>query len=251
MMKTCIRSEESKFSLKLISSSMLENQIKDLKMTRSCPTGYDEREIRGSPTVELLHLRKTAFEYLNMKSSKTRNIQFVLLVGRINKELERRKVNIPVSSLENNFSCIPTSNCEGDFDEISHYMQNLNRSDKGEYCFLTQKIGYASKELVLDSMVLCNSHFSFSKYPQTCFPSFLHDRLKDQVLMNKSSSSLEFCNTSTTEVSKDTDISTLYKDHSRLIRDDVDLFDISKEVGYFDSHNINIDEEGLLLFEHN
>ena len=100
-MKICDNESQSKFALKLMSSSMLEDQIKELKTTRSCPTGYSDNELKSTSTIELLHLRKATYEYLNLKSTKTRNVQFILLVKRINKELERRGVNIPISTIDN------------------------------------------------------------------------------------------------------------------------------------------------------
>lgn len=209
-MKIFDEESQSKFALKLLSSSMLENQIKELKTTRSCPTGYSDSELKSTSTIELLHLRKETYEYLNLKSSKTRNVQFILLVQRINKELERRNVNIPISTINIISNGVSTSNTiksksKVKFDEISHYMQIINDRNKGEYCYLTRKRGVKSTQLVLDSVVLCNSHFSITKNKEKEIPEFLQDRITKPLFKEKQSIH-EFeikSSQSTTELSSD------------------------------------------------
>jgi len=71
----------------------VEDEIENLYTTRSCPTGYKESELKSSTTDELLNLRKITFEYLKYRSSKTRNVQFIYLIKRINGELSDRKIN--------------------------------------------------------------------------------------------------------------------------------------------------------------
>lgn len=173
------KKENGDIKLKLLNSSLLMKQLKQLPTMRSCPTGYDKMELETMPTLELLHLRKTTYEYLKLKSSKTRNSQFVELVRRINKELHRRSINIPVSINDQELAkhCYSeNSKNKVSFDELIHYTQILNKRSIGEYCYLTIKRGkVSSKELILDSMVLCNSHFQISSSYQQSFPQFLHD----------------------------------------------------------------------------
>lgn len=206
-MKICEKECKSKFGLNLLNSSMLEDQIKELRTTRSCPTGYSEQELRSTSTVELLYLRKTTYEYLNLKSSKTRNVQFILLVQRINKELMRRNVYIPVT-------CIDRGSYEGiasaqdnksvEFDEVSHYIQNINNQDNGEYCYLTRKRGIKSNRLILDSIVICNSHFSITKHSERKIPEFLDDKITEPLLKEIQTQDYEECSShSTSEVSKE------------------------------------------------
>lgn len=186
-MKICDRESQSKFELKLINSSMLEDQIKQLKTTRSCPTGFSDQELKSTATIELLHLRKTTYQYLNLKSSKTRNVQFILLIQRINKELMRRNVYIPVSSIEE--ASIKTDNFiapekkSHEFDEITHFIQQqIITKDSGQYCYLARKRGVNSNRLILDSTVIYNSHFSISKNFEKNFPQFLQDNLVEPLI---------------------------------------------------------------------
>lgn len=82
-----------------LTKNQVENDLENLYTTRSCPTGYKERELKNCSTDELQNLRKITFEYLKFRSSKTRNVQFVHLVKRINKELQDRKVNTNMTLL--------------------------------------------------------------------------------------------------------------------------------------------------------
>jgi hypothetical protein len=76
-----------------LTKHQVEDEIENLYTTRSCPTGYKESELRSSTVEELLNLRKITFEYLKYRSSKTRNVQFIYLIKRINMELSERKIN--------------------------------------------------------------------------------------------------------------------------------------------------------------
>lgn len=212
-MKICVKETHSKSMTKLLNSSMLEDEICELKTSRSCPTGYSMKELKNSDTLELLHLRKTTYEYLNLRSSKTRNAEFIFLVKRINKELERRKINVPVTKvdfsdeklLSNNYKKVgdPLPNA---FDEISNYLQMYQKNDKGgEYCYLARKRGTSNKEIVLDNLAICNSHFKIAKNSQNFIPDFLQDSLPQTDLSTKKSSNdyEVFSSMSSTELSAD------------------------------------------------
>lgn len=212
-MKICVKETQTNASLRLLNSSMLEDQIEELETTRSCPTGYSSRELRSTETIELLHLRKTTFEYLNLRSSKTRNVEFVHLVKRINKELERRKVNIPVSQInlknEESHSVSLAKAAENNsnmLDEINNYVLLLQNADKGEYCYLARKRGASSKEIVIDNLAICNSHFNIAKISENSIPEFLQDNLPKPDKMSKKSFDYEIFSNfsmSSTELSAD------------------------------------------------
>lgn len=103
----------------------VEDEIENLYTTRSCPTGYKESELRSSTVEELLNLRKITFEYLKYRSSKTRNVQFIYLIKRINMELSERKINTNMTMV------IP---------EYAKTNESLNNTiNSGEYT-LTKKI---------------------------------------------------------------------------------------------------------------
>lgn len=259
-MKSFNKESQSKFALKLMNSSMLEDQIKELRTTRSCPTGYSDCELRSTSTIELLHLRKETYEYLNLKSSKTRNVQFILLVQRINKELDRRNINIPISTIEI-ANCVTSSNSKKaadpkpEFDEISHYMQivnDRNDSNKGEYCYLTRKRGVKSTQLVLDSMVLCNSHFSITNKDKK-IPEFLQDSITEPLFKQLKSQDFEISSShSTTEVSKDSKGKS-DKRHGKSISECLQYDDLGGFTPISNqSNNPEFDAgEVLFLFQHN
>jgi hypothetical protein len=77
----------------ILTKNQVENEIENLYTTRSCPTGYEEEELKNCTNEELINLRNMTFEYLKFRSSKTRNVQFVHLIKRINQELFKRKVD--------------------------------------------------------------------------------------------------------------------------------------------------------------
>lgn len=259
-MKICVKETQNKAALKLLNSSMLEDQITELKTTRSCPTGYSEKELRGTETIELLHLRKTTYEYLNLRSSKTRNAEFIYLVKRINKELERRKVNIPVSQIDisNNKPQAMNPKKALDYntsmlDEINHYVQLLNNEDKGEYCYLARKRGVSSKELVIDNFAICNTHFNIEKMSENHIPDFLQDRMPKKEKVSKNSFDYEvYSNMSSTELSADK--SKKYpKKETKELNESYEFDDMSGFVpmgGMSCDHEYDADEV-LFLTQHN
>lgn len=87
-----------------LTSKQVENQIETLKTSRSCPTGYSERELRACSNEELLNLRNLTFEYLKNRSSKTRNVQFIHLIKRINAELNLRNIDTHISLQEMDYT---------------------------------------------------------------------------------------------------------------------------------------------------
>lgn len=94
----------------------VESEIENLSTTRSCPTGFASQELKRCSIKELLNLRRITFEYLKYRSSKTRNVQFIHLIKRINKELSERDCYD-----DNDFSLYDYSR----IDEFSEYI-NVN-----------------------------------------------------------------------------------------------------------------------------
>lgn len=190
-MKLPCRVEEIKSQM--INQKMLENQIEELETTRSCPTGYFDCELKSTATLELLYLRKSLYEYLKLKSRKTRNLQFIHLIKRINKELKSRKVEIPICDME-------YANSLKDFDEISIYLNSSLSSYEGEYCYLARKQSNSlSKDQYVENFIISTNYFSFSSFlPNTAIPNFIQDinynnskpeNDDDQILELKSDSS--------------------------------------------------------------
>lgn len=161
----------------MLNQKMLEDQIEELQTTRSCPTGYFDCELKKTATVELLYLRKSLYEYLNGKSKKTRNLQFIHLIKRINKELTDRNVNIPIR----NINCYDSLK---NFDEISIYLNSSMSSYGGEYCYLARKrSGSSDKSISPENIIISTNYFSFSNIlPQSAIPNFIQDNnIKNQI----------------------------------------------------------------------
>lgn len=90
-----IKVKGSKFRQRFLNTQTAQELVENLDTCRSCPTGFYEGELKNTSTIELLHLRKSIYDYLNHKSTKTRNVQFIYLLKRINKELTKRNVKLP------------------------------------------------------------------------------------------------------------------------------------------------------------
>lgn len=261
-MKICVKETQNKANLKLLNSSMLENEIQELETTRSCPTGYSKRELRNTETIELLHLRKTTYEYLNLRSSKTRNAEFIYLVKRINRELERRKINIPVSQIDTNnidkllnASSKDSKECISNIlKEFNDYAELLNKTDKGEYCYLARKRGASTKEIVIDNFAICNSHFGIAKTSENLMPGFLQDDLPNPQEKNKQSFDYDlFSSVSSTEVSAAEKAKRVPKKEVLKISESYGFDDMSCFVplgGMSCNHEFDADEV-LFLIQHN
>lgn len=256
-MKRCHIKDQSKIEVKLLNYSMLEDHINLLKTTRSCPTGYNASELRETSTVELLYLRKTTYEYLNLKALKTRNAQFIRLVERINRELESRKVNIPISKIEtitdNSAISIPSFN-KGKivFDEVNHYIQTFNQAIQ-EYCYLTHKRRNTSIDQMPDdssSMILCNSHFTISNQSQRTIPQFLQDCLPQIHLKEQQSNDFELFSQLTREETSKFSFRNTTQLKSKQIKGEVINQTIICE---FVNKSINLEfdtEDAFLLYKH-
>jgi len=163
--------EESFLNKKtFLTQTQVENEIENLYTTRSCPTGYKERELKNCTTEELQNLRKITFEYLKFRSSKTRNVQFVHLVKRINKELEDRNVNTNMSL------CLL---------EYSKSMENNNTIFSGEYT-LTKKLSNSNSnasECSLEDLI--DSSFSDSNLLYSAQERKLKEKEKKYIINTK------------------------------------------------------------------
>lgn len=158
--------DEPFFRSNVINQQMLEDNIEKIETTRSCPTGFFNKELKKTSTVELLHIRRSAYEYLNAKSQKTKNLEFVYLIKRINKELKNRNINVPIYNISNpkNYS---------DFDEISAFLNKKQDIHNGEYCYLARKhIKDNSNDDCIENMIIRTHFFSYG-----CFnlPNFIQD----------------------------------------------------------------------------
>lgn len=164
------------YKLNVLNEHMLEKKIEKLETTRSCPTGYFNSELKGTSTIELLHLRKTLFEYLSIKSQKTRNLEFIYLIKRINKELSNRGIKTPIGDI---ISFEKSNNCNlSQFDEVSEFL-NTRQDEKflGEYCYLARKRTQNLEEECFENLIITTHYFGINKMiPLSVIPDFIQDK---------------------------------------------------------------------------
>lgn len=183
--------DEHFFKPTIINHQMLENKIEKLETTRSCPTGFFNRELKANSTLELLHLRRSIFEYLSVKSQKTRNLEFVHLIKRINKELKNRNVNVPICNIKK-----PKE--KTNYDEVSTYLYSKQGQYNGEYCYLARRRSNDSVEdECLKNTIISTQFFGFRNFfPDLAIPGFIHDRINESVnlleIVKNESSKLDF-----------------------------------------------------------
>lgn len=156
----------------------IESQIRKYKLTRSCPTGFDNEELSRTSTLELLHLRKSVYEYLNFKSVKTRNIQFIALVKRINEELERRNVKVPIS-ITLHKKCRKLNKIKAEEQELINEIDMLlSKGEAEEHCYLLKKRNFDRGNTEFDQAALISTkHFSIKSSKKLNVPDFLQDSI--------------------------------------------------------------------------
>jgi len=172
----------------------VEIEVENMCTSRSCPTGYKENELKDCSTIELLNLRKITFEYLRFRSSKTRNVQFVFLIKRINKELSSRNVDCGENIRPLEYITVLNSNCsnnciEGEYSLLKrkHANDRLGSSDGSE-----ETCDNSSDHSKNKHLSIFTKYFSFVNQPKKIeIPSFLHDKLdKFEITTNNNNTNL-------------------------------------------------------------
>lgn len=161
----------------------IQDELSKLKTSRACPTGFNEKEIKRTMTLELIDLRKSIYEYLNGKACKTRNIEFVHLIKRISQELDRRNMKVPVSVARAPIKSGPTNDlgnnmidslnimlCQNISSEHSYLLKKRNKGNYNKFCF---------------DEVISSNHFSLVSVAPLSVPSFLNDKLEAICVDNK------------------------------------------------------------------
>lgn len=182
---------------KYLTKTQVENEIENLYTTRSCPTGYEEEEIKNCTNEELINLRNMTFEYLKYRSSKTRNVQFVHLIKRLNQELIMRKVDTNLILNSNDYSKSTVS-----FNTIYGGEYTLTRrsgsSNAEGSCKSTSESSMGSndsKPAREKSYIIFTKYFTVKALQEIKIPSFIHDidlenssnKNSIQILFNKPS----------------------------------------------------------------
>lgn len=201
-----------------ITKFQLEDEIENLYTTRSCPTGYKEKELKKSTNEELLSLRDMTFEYLKFRSSKTRNVEFIHLVKRINSELSERGLNTNITIT---------------YPEYAKSKELCNTVFSGEYT-LTKKLASCLRDIEIDllqsdgmsqffsdsdikylkskerNFLICTKYFTVKPPKKMSIPDFLND--KPEKVDHEEENSLSLSEHTTTKgFSKQSNINDLLK----------------------------------------
>lgn len=164
-----------------ITKNQLEKEISNLCTTRSCPTGFKEKELKQSLTEDLLNLRKLTFEYLKFRSNKTRNVEFVHLIKRINQELKERGESTNLQLDSNEFKKINEkiitegSKIMGSYDlvKVNNQINSLSIADK-KSC--TESNKFKPSQIFYKPLYISNTFLCYCSLNMTLIPTLYNDK---------------------------------------------------------------------------
>lgn len=161
----------------VLTKNQVENEIENLYTTRSCPTGFEEEELKDCTNEELINLRNMTFEYLKFRSSKTRNVQFVHLVKRINQELFKRKVDtsLVLSCPEYSKSTVSCNTIYGGEYTLTKRVGSFNEATYPKSTSESSMGSIESKPPREKCYVIFTKYFTVKAVDELKIPSFIHD----------------------------------------------------------------------------
>jgi hypothetical protein len=164
----------------VLTKNQVENEIENLYTTRSCPTGYKEQELKNCSIEELINLRSMTFEYLKFRSSKTRNVQFVHLIKRINQELFKRNVDtsLVLSCPEYSKSTVSLNTIFGGEYTLTKRLSQVNADNTQSQPKLNSESSIGStdsKSPREKCYVIFTKYFTVKAVDEVKIPSFIHD----------------------------------------------------------------------------